>query len=1393
MRTLIDTGASFSIISPQLVSRIPYAKINHNDRINLRGVTGTHLNIKGNTDISFDIGNQTITHTFIICENISEQMILGTDFLKKYEVEISYKNRSISFNDETIQLDNHEYLTSLVKAAQNTKIKPNSTNICYVKARQQRYKVSDKEYLVSRIDSGMLANEPGIYAADGLVSIKSHKKFPIMIVNSTNRHINIKKGMMIAKLEQIDSICSYKETVMQDLKAELHIDESTPTHEKPVIPDEYKKPLDALIDEFQDIFSTGPTDIGKTDLIEMSTDLEHNKPVNVYPYRIPLHHRAAVEEEVQNLLKAGIIRHSNSPYNAPSLIVRKKSGKIRLVTDFRQLNRITRPIAQGLENIDDILGSLSGAKFITTLDIKSAYHTIPIKEKDIEKTGFSVLQHHLEYTRAAFGLKQSGYYFNKLMSKILSGIKGSFVFNYSDDVIVASKSFKLHIEHLTEVFSRFRHACIKLNLDKCCFIQASTEYVGHTITQNGIEPSKNKINALLNMPRPANIKSIRSYLGFVSYYRRYIPNFSATCEPLINLTRKNVKFSWDEKCETAFQTLKQALLNPPILAFPDPNKQFILYTDASDKAIGAILKQKHGDVERIVHYISHSLSPTQQRWATLHKEAYSIIYTVDKLNHLLADTPTPFIIRTDHRPLESLLHGRHSNRKLQMWAVMLSAYNYKIEYIKGSHNNQADFMSRYVIPDSKHHKVNAINLDRINLQAAHSLSEASTSHLDTESEPPPTLDLPGNFDIIAAQQADPAIHKIMQRLSDNTASEHVKAHHSVIDGILYYINEKPTQISLRLVIPQTLQKTILHQFYDRNSHLGVTKTYDLISKRYYWKNMFQHTADYIARCLTCCTRQINTNKTPLQHTDIPTFCFEKISIDIVGKLPTTSKGNSYLLTVFDLFSSYPEAIPIPDKSAETVAKVLIRDIFTRYSIPLFILTDNGLENVNAIMDHVLTYFGSVHITTSPYRPESNSKIERFHRILNDTLAKHIYENKNYEWDQYINFVLGAIRTSVNTATKFSPHYILFKQDPILPLDTILRPRNKYLGDDQHKIDLEQMHILYTNVRDNIAHSQDRRLARENKDLQLKEYEINDPIFIKNSAMKNKYDILWKPYYRIYQKKGPRSYIVRDMITGKLYKTHVQHMKLAKMQWNIPPPRQQIRRARLACPRENDNTNSSSHISTETASYEADSENSDNENAITSDNQQSDNSVTIPKSINTDTHDNINTQHEEATELKRIQDGYTSDTSENSSDINKSLSPTPHPTTPPRYTRTGRRVIKPARYRQIDVINCSLEPEQKHHETCEVKTIHEIDQTANHVQKNIETDTTSIHSLNPHKTIETTTAHTDKTENHMCSTNSSEANKQNSSPQTEETNNNENLSTMKIQLLEKMLDTLSTIK
>ena len=216
------------------------------------------------------------------------------------------------------------------------------------------------------------------------------------------------------------------------------------------------------------------------------------------------------------------------------------------------------------------------------------------------------------------------------MTKILSGIKGVYVFNFSDDVIIVSQSIKSHLEHLREVFSRFRRACIKLNLDKCCFIQAKTDYLGHTITQHGLEPSKDKVNALLTIPSPTSVKAVRSLVGFASYYRRYIPHFSETCEPLINLTRKNVKFQWDLKCDKALQTLKEALLNPPILAFTDPNKRFILYTDASDKAIGAVLKQEYGEIEKPVHYLSHSLSQTQRKWPVIEKECYAIIYSTDK-------------------------------------------------------------------------------------------------------------------------------------------------------------------------------------------------------------------------------------------------------------------------------------------------------------------------------------------------------------------------------------------------------------------------------------------------------------------------------------------------------------------------------------------------------------------------------------------------------------------------------------------------------------------------------------------------------------------------------------------------------------------------------------------
>ena len=587
-----------------------------------------------------------------------------------------------------------------------------------------------------------------------------------------------------------------------------------------------------------------------------------------------------------------------------------------------------------------------------------------------------------------------------------------------------------------------------------------------------------------------------------------------------------------------------------------------------------VLLQEIDGIEKPVYFLSHNLSKTQRSWCIFEIEAYAIMYALNELDHYLADTSIPFIIRTDHRPLESLRNSKQKNRKLQMWSVALSAYNYEIEFISGKDNIHADYFSRYAIPKDKCANTNVINLDRINLQA-------QTSPLSSESESappqiqPPILDIPGDYDIIAAQQADPTLRKIIQQLSNNTASEHIKTHFSLIDNILYYITPHSIQIDLRLVIPQNLRKLILHHLHDKNSHLGVNKTFDIIRKRYYMKQIFQDVADHVARCVTCNTRQLNTNKTPMQHTDITSFCFEKISIDTSGKYPTTPRNNRYIVTIYDHFSGWVDAFCTEDKTAETIAKILIYEIFPRYSIPLQILSDGGGEYCNSVMDHITKHLGINHIVITPWRPQSNAKIERFHNSMHNLIAKHCFEKGIQDWDKYVNFVLSAIRTSPGASTKFSPHFLVYKQDPILPIETILRPRTKYLGQEEHRIDLQRLHIAYSIVRSNIKKSQDKTLSRENEDAKNVDFHIKDPVYIFNAGKNSKHDVRWHPYHRIIRQTAPLTFVVRNLITWKTKKVHKQHLKLAKLdEWNIPPPKRNIRRAQLAHQRDSETTEQS---------------------------------------------------------------------------------------------------------------------------------------------------------------------------------------------------------------------------
>ena len=373
----------------------------------------------------------------------------------------------------------------------------------------------------------------------------------------------------------------------------------------------------------------------------------------------------------------------------------KKDGSKRFCVDFRRLNKITVKNCYPLPLIDDILALLGKAKYFTSLDLKSGYWQVAMDEKDKHKTAFTCHKGLFEFNVMPFGLSNAPAVFQELMAVVLHDCQG-FATAYLDDIMIFSETLEEHFEHLSIIFDKLRLHRLKLKLKKCSFLKGETHYLGFIISEDGIKPDENKVEAIRSLPVPTCVKEVRSFIGMCSYYRRFIPNFSQIAEPIIALTRKYAHFKWSDVHQKAFQYLKDSLTCVPLLSYPDSNAPYVLYTDASDTCIGACLTQVCEGEEKPIFYLSHKLSRTQCKWSVVEKEAFAIHFALQKLDYYLHNSS--FVIRTDHKPLKYLLESPMQNKKIQLWALSMSGYNCSIEYIAGTTNTCADLLSRH--PDN---------------------------------------------------------------------------------------------------------------------------------------------------------------------------------------------------------------------------------------------------------------------------------------------------------------------------------------------------------------------------------------------------------------------------------------------------------------------------------------------------------------------------------------------------------------------------------------------------------------------------------------------------------------------------------------------------------------------
>lgn len=448
--------------------------------------------------------------------------------------------------------------------------------------------------------------------------------------------------------------------------------------------------LRGLLNEFSDVFSDIPN---RTDVVQHSVKLKSDDPVHKKPYPVPYALRERMQKEIDNMTEVGIIEPSTSPYASPVVLVRKDDSSIRFCCDYRALNSITVFDPRPMPRMDDLLNEVSRAKFISKIDLTKGYWQIPLDEDAKQKSAFVTPMGHYQFTVMPFGMVNAPATFVRLMHKVLDGLH-SFVQCFIDDIGIYSETWDDHLQHLRVVFQRLRDAKLSAKPSKCCFGFDQLEFLGHVVGKGIVSPKQSKVQAIQKFPVPTTKKHVRSFLGTIGFYRKFIPHFSELASPLFDLTRKKgcSKIVWLPVHQKAFDSLKNAIASNPVLRSPDFSKLFYLRTDASDCGVGAVLEQNFEDGRHPILYLSKKLSDTEKRYAVIEKECFAIIWSIKSLRVFLEGRS--FVVESDHAPLQWLDRIKMTNQRLLRWSLTLQEFNFEVVHVKGKDNVVADYLSR---------------------------------------------------------------------------------------------------------------------------------------------------------------------------------------------------------------------------------------------------------------------------------------------------------------------------------------------------------------------------------------------------------------------------------------------------------------------------------------------------------------------------------------------------------------------------------------------------------------------------------------------------------------------------------------------------------------------------
>lgn len=830
---------------------------------------------------------------------------------------------------------------------------------------------------------------------------------------------------------------------------------------------EEKQKLQDLVDRH---FENEPSTLGRTDRVEHHIDTGEAREIKQRYYAVSPARQKMINEELDKMLELGVVEPSQSGWSSPILLLDKPDGTKRFCVDFRKLNEVSKKDAYPLPQVTTILDRLREARYLSSLDIKSAYWQIPLEKESKEKTAFTIPGRGLfQFCTLPFGLCNAPATWQRFVDNVLGADLEPYVFVYLDDIILVTPTFEKHLEILAEIFKRIRAANLTLNREKCQLCRRELKYLGYVVSEEGLRVDPEKVKSILEMPIPRSQKEVRQFVGTASWYRRFIPDFATRLYPLTNLLKKRTQFEWSQKAHEAFLDIRSCLVTSPILSCPDFSKPFIVSCDASGCGLGAVLSQESDRGEVVVAYASRTLGRQEQKYSATERECLAVIWAVERFRPYIEGTR--FRIITDHYSLLWLSNLRDPQGRLARWALRLQPYDFELIHRKGKENVVPDLLSR-TTPIEDTEKCALV----VPCEVKDKWYQGLLVKVAADGEKYP------QWKIIEQQ--------LWKRVNDPTA----------------LLEEELT--AWKLVIPKDLRAQALQECHDDPTagHQGIFKTYRRLQLKYYWPKMRQDTATYVSKCKICQSVKYDQRKPAgmMGELRIVSEPWKMVATDLMGPFPRSLKGFKYILVVTDTFTKYSVLFPLRSATAKTVAQRLEDDIFMVYGVPQYLICDNGSEFVGAAVKKLALDYKVKTLYNASRHPQANPT-ERVNRNIITMLRAYVGENHR-EWDQRLAQVGFALRTAVHETTGHSPAFLNFGREPAASGEgsSLLVDQVPAVQEDctVQTSRLQELRNLYQDITQKLRESHQKNSHHYNLRRRPQEFKVGDLVWKKNYTQSN---------------------------------------------------------------------------------------------------------------------------------------------------------------------------------------------------------------------------------------------------------------------------------------------------